>query len=229
MLKVLNLYAGIGGNRKLWSDVDVTAVELDASVAAVYQRLYPNDTVIVGDAKEYLLQHYNEFDFIWASPPCQTHSRMRQFTNVKAGRCKPVYPDYGLYEMITLLQQNRHKPWVVENVKPYYNPLIKPDFSLGRHYFWSNVHVPYKTFPLECVIGTTQVKQKLAEEYAIDIDFADKINKRTALKNCLTPKIGAYILDCVQRARCNTRVDCTATTDRYTQTSFINSLGEMQC
>jgi len=27
--KVLNLYAGIGGNRKLWTDVDVTAVEWD--------------------------------------------------------------------------------------------------------------------------------------------------------------------------------------------------------
>ena len=28
-MKVLNLYCGIGGNRKLWEDVEVTAVELD--------------------------------------------------------------------------------------------------------------------------------------------------------------------------------------------------------
>lgn len=27
MIKVLNLYAGIGGNRKLWEGVEVTAVE----------------------------------------------------------------------------------------------------------------------------------------------------------------------------------------------------------
>ena len=27
-MKILNLYAGIGGNRKLWGDVDVVAVEI---------------------------------------------------------------------------------------------------------------------------------------------------------------------------------------------------------
>jgi DNA (cytosine-5)-methyltransferase 1 len=62
--KVLNLYAGIGGNRKLWDDVDVTAVEWDEDKAEVYRDHFPNDTVVVTDAHEYLKEHYNEFDFI---------------------------------------------------------------------------------------------------------------------------------------------------------------------
>ena len=69
-MKILNLYAGIGGNRKLWGDEhDITAVELMPEIAKIYKELYPNDTVIVGDAHEYLRLHFREFDFIWASPP----------------------------------------------------------------------------------------------------------------------------------------------------------------
>ena len=47
-MKVCNLYCGIGGNRKLWQDVEVTAVEQDKDIAAVYQSFFPDDTVIVG-------------------------------------------------------------------------------------------------------------------------------------------------------------------------------------
>jgi len=99
-LKVLNLYAGIGGNRKLWEDVDVTAVELDPQIAKIYQDYFPNDKVIVGDAHQYLLDHYKEFDFIWASPPCPSHSKTR-FANQKQN--KPIYPDMKLYQEILFL------------------------------------------------------------------------------------------------------------------------------
>lgn len=72
-MKVLNLYCGIGGNRRQWENVEVTAVEHNESIAAIYKDLFPNDIVIVADAHQYLLDHYSEFDFIWASPPCPTH------------------------------------------------------------------------------------------------------------------------------------------------------------
>ena len=49
-LKVLNLYAGIGGNRRLWGGCEVTAVEYSPEIAQVYGQLYPQDTVVVGDA-----------------------------------------------------------------------------------------------------------------------------------------------------------------------------------
>jgi DNA (cytosine-5)-methyltransferase 1 len=76
-MKVLNLYSGIGGNRKLWQDVEVTAVEHNPDIARIYKDFFPKDTVIVGDAHEWLLKHYSEFDFIWTSPPCPTHSQFR--------------------------------------------------------------------------------------------------------------------------------------------------------
>ena len=56
-MKILNLYAGIGGNRKLWGEKHkITAVEYDENIAAIYKDLYPNDNVIVADAHDYLLQ-----------------------------------------------------------------------------------------------------------------------------------------------------------------------------
>ena len=68
-LKILNLYCGIGGNRKLWGDHKVTAIEINEDRAKIYQDFFPNDNVVVGDAHQYLLDHYKEFDFIWSSPP----------------------------------------------------------------------------------------------------------------------------------------------------------------
>lgn len=147
-MKVLNLYAGIGGNRKLWQDVEVTAVEFNADIAKVYQDFFPNDKVIIGDAHEYLLKHYAEFDFVWASPPCQTHSRVN-YSN--GGRWKVKYPDMRLYQEIILLQTWFNGMYCVENVISYYKPLIKPQKS-GRHYFWANFRIPNIDYGVQ--IGT---------------------------------------------------------------------------
>lgn len=49
-MRVLNAYAGIGGNRHLWpDDWAVTAVEIDDRIAAEYARRYPQDRVLVED------------------------------------------------------------------------------------------------------------------------------------------------------------------------------------
>ena len=142
-MKILNLYAGIGGNRKLWGDEhEVVAVENDEDIAKMYQDLYPQDTVIVADAHKYLLDLIGEnlFDFIWSSPPCPTHSRM-VFLLKEKDTYKPKYPDMRLYEEIILLKTFFNGSWVVENVKSYYDPLIEPQVS-GGHYFWSNFTIP---------------------------------------------------------------------------------------
>jgi DNA (cytosine-5)-methyltransferase 1 len=100
--KILNLYACLGGNRYKWDEVaeiEVTAVELDPELAKLYQERFPNDKVIIADAHQYLLDHYKEFDFIWTSPPCPTHSRLVN-TNKNRDNVTNKYPDMKLYEEI---------------------------------------------------------------------------------------------------------------------------------
>ena len=144
--KILNLYACLGGNRYKWDEVadnlEVTAVELDADLAKLYQERFPNDIVIVADAHQYLLDHYKEFDFIWSSPPCPSHSRAR-FWGCKNGdkTTKPVFADFRLYEEIMFLQHYFKGKYTVENVIPYYDPMIVAK-KRGRHLYWTNFNLP---------------------------------------------------------------------------------------
>jgi DNA (cytosine-5)-methyltransferase 1 len=137
-MKVLNLYSCLGGNRLLWDNCEVTAVELDPEAARLYQERFPNDTVIVADAHQYLLDHYKEFDFIWSSPPCPTHSRARF---ARRETTSAAYPDMKLYEEILFLDKWFNGKYVVENVIPYYTPLI-PAKKRGRHLYWTNFNLP---------------------------------------------------------------------------------------
>lgn len=142
-IKVLNLYACLGGNRYKWdevADIEVTAVELDPELARLYQKRFPNDTVIIADAHQYLLDHYKEFDFIWSSPPCPTHSKAR-YWGVGANGKNPVYPDFALYQEIVFLKNHFKGFFCVENVTPYYKPLI-PAIKRGRHLYWTNFSLP---------------------------------------------------------------------------------------
>jgi len=139
-MKVLNLYACLGGNRYKWTDCEVTAVELDPEAARLYQERFPNDTVIVADAHQYLLDHFKEFDFIWSSPPCPSHSRVRM-SQKNRDTFENQYPDLKLYEEILLLQHQFNGKYVVENVIPYYEPLI-PAQKRGRHLYWSDFVIP---------------------------------------------------------------------------------------
>lgn len=195
MIKVLNLYAGIGGNRKLWTNVDVTAVELNPDIAKIYQDFFPDDKVIVTDAHQYLLEHYNEFDFIWSSPPCPTHSRINFLHNVKGLKTK--YPDMKLYEEIIMLQTFYRGKYVIENVKSYYNPLIEPQIC-DRHYFWANFNIQNKDFgkKVRNDKGMT-LEVKMQERNIFVKDFHGyAADKRTLLNNCIEPELGLYILNC---------------------------------
>ena len=138
-MRILNLYACLGGNRYKWGDDhNITAVEWDEDLAKLYKERFPNDKVIVSDAHQYLLDHYKEFDFIWSSPPCPTHSRARF---ARRESTKPKYPDMKLYEEILFLQKWFKGKYVVENVIPYYEPLI-PAKKRGRHLYWTNFNLP---------------------------------------------------------------------------------------
>ena len=196
-MKILNLYAGIGGNRKLWTpngdEHEVTAVENNPEIAKIYQDFFPNDKVIVADAHQFLLEHYKEFDFIWSSPPCPTHSVMNFLHNEQSDKgIKMRFPDMKLYEEIIFLKHWFKGNWVIENVISYYDPLIKP-YKCGTHYFWSNFYIDkLKTINRGIKEDIKFVEKKLG----FNLDKYKGINKRKILNNCVEPKTGLHILNC---------------------------------
>jgi DNA (cytosine-5)-methyltransferase 1 len=200
-IDILNLYAGIGGNRKLWGDQpNVTAVEYNDEIAKAYQDHFPDDTVVVDDAHDYLLNHFDEFDFIWTSPPCPTHSKMRKNLSVNTG-ADPVYPDMKLYAEILLLQGYFEGEYVVENVDPWYDPLIEPQKS-GRHIFWSSFDIPNLEAREEIKnIIDNHDADKQAKELGYDPDklseysFPSDYPRDKVINNMVHPEVGKAILE----------------------------------
>lgn len=206
-MKILNLYAGVGGNRMLWgNEHEITAVEFNQSVADCYKALYPNDTVIVADAHQYLLEHYHEFDFIWASPPCQSHSKVRQvvaqayYDNLTNNNfTKPIYPDMKLWQEIIFLQYHAKCNWVIENVNPYYKPFLQPSFKLGKHLYWSNKFI--LSPKLEGYRGHCLTNQEIEKLKNIDLSCFkfDGIDKRQVLRNMVEPEDGLIVFNLINK------------------------------
>lgn len=201
-MRVLNLYSGVGGNRKLWTNCEVVAVERNAKIACLYKKLYPEDEVIIGDAHDYLLEYHSEFDFIWSSPPCQTHSKMMKFTRHKLKR----YPDMRLYEEILYLQSFNVGPWIVENVVPYYDPLVEPSSRVGRHLFWSNFDFEAVDIPrpdnfinLANVAGKKSLQDWLGIHYDENIYYEGNHCPAQILRNCVHPELGLQIFNEMKR------------------------------
>ena len=187
-MKVLNLYAGIGGNRRLWEDVEVTAIEKNPEIAKAYQTFFPNDKLIVTDAHQYLEKNFGDFDFIWSSPPCPSHSRVR-----KCFKKKPIYPNMELYEEILFLKHYYKGKYCVENVMPYYKPLI-PGKQLDRHLFWTNYPLNEQRFRIE-----RKHNMNLEEfERTLNVNVREMINHdklKTVYRNCVDSQIGKFCLD----------------------------------
>ena len=190
-MKVLNLYAGIGGNRKLWEDVEVTAVELDPAIAKIYQDYFSDDKVIVADAHQYLLDHYKEYDFIWSSPPCPTHSRFNNINTKSRG-----YADMELWQEIILLKSWFKGKYCVENVITYYEPLIAPQES-DNHFYWANFKIIF--YP-----KTTRYIRRQHHNEAVDkigFELNGNLDKRfikQVINNCVQPEVGLMILNCAR-------------------------------
>ena len=213
-MKILILYAGIGGESKVCdrNENNITAIEINPEIAKIRQDFFPEDKVIVCDAHKYLLEHYKEFDFIWSSPPCPTHSQLRKGLSMNAG-AKAVYPDMKLYEEIIFLWGYFKGKWVVENVISWYNPLIKP-FEVGRHYFWSNFIISNKKitdgkFSITGGVNKEQGNEqvlRLQKEFDVDLSSYsnDERYKRTLLRNMVNPKLGLHIFNCAFKEKQHT-------------------------
>jgi DNA (cytosine-5)-methyltransferase 1 len=160
----------------------------------MYQERFPNDKVIVADAHQFLLDHYKEFDFIWSSPPCPTHSKMMKATKHDLS----FYPDMKLYEEIIFLTHFFEGKFIVENVKSYYSPLIEPQ-EKNRHYYWANFKIP--EINLKPMKNFSRAKRsEVAEWLGFDYsgkNFYIKENNDPAqvLRNCIHPLEGKVILE----------------------------------
>jgi hypothetical protein len=182
-VKVLNAYAGIGGNRHLWP----------ARVAAEYARRYPRDTVLVEDAHAFVLERSREFDAVWTSPPCPTHSKLAR--TVAARYNRPLEPDPRLWAEIAHLRDEGGR-YVVENVHVYYEPPVAPDVVTQRHWYWVNATPLYLTPP----VGTKGILKpdRAAGEYAAVYGLPPIANGvlrdgRKAMKNAVVPLEGLEI------------------------------------
>ena len=206
-MKILNLYCGIGGNRAGWSlskEDKVIAVEINPLIAQIYKEKYPEDEVVICDAHQYLIDHFREFDFIWSSPPCPTHSKVRKSLAIKHDKDgneyeqnKPVYPNMMLYEEIILLDNYFDGFYCVENVIPFYEPLIKAQ-QLGRHLFWSNVKFNEKIYFKPR--GNFDNTEELAKYLGYDITNWQGVDKKLLLRNCCEADISEYIFEEVKKA-----------------------------
>tara|TARA_R110002020_G_scaffold94872_1_gene227924 strand:- start:455 stop:1123 length:669 start_codon:yes stop_codon:yes gene_type:complete len=198
-MKILNLYACLGGNRYKWNevknDIEVTAVELDPECARLYQERFPNDKVIVADAHQYLLDHYKEFDFIWSSPPCPTHSRL---VHTNKHKTKTQYPDMKLYQEILFLKHIYSGRYCVENVIPYYEPLIHAK-KRGRHLYWTNFNLPNnlnERSDIKGIIGKTNDIKKLSEFHNYDFyKYKGKQSTAKIAKNLVDYEAGKTIFE----------------------------------
>jgi len=201
-MKILNLYACLGGNRYKWdevTDIEVTAVEWDEELAKLYQERFPNDKVIVADAHQYLLDHYKEFDFIWSSPPCPSHSRARFWNSSNYDtKTKPIYPDMKLYQEILFLQHYFKGKYVVENVIPYYQPLIESK-KRGRHLYWTNFNLPNDLKDRRFAISQTKNElQELCKFHKIDLSIYNGTQSKVKIgRNLVDYEAGKTILETV--------------------------------
>lgn len=197
-MRVLNLYAGIGGNRAKWRGHNVTAVEKNERIAAIYERLYPDDRVVVADAHEFLQGNVGDFDFVWSSPPCQSHSRMARATRHK----RPRFVDLRLYEEVMFLREFGPHYWAVENVRPFYEPLIKPTFSVGRHCFWAShdcvvedVKRPPNFINMANLAGRSALQDWLGIHFDEVVYYEGNHCPAQVLRNAVHPNIGRDVLE----------------------------------
>jgi len=202
-MKILNLYAGLGGNRSLWSRThEITAVENDGSIVKLYKKRFPHDKVLFESVNEFLMKKdVNEFDFIWASPPCSTHSQMQKFNKKKM----PIPRMDEIYGLIIWLEKNYEGKFAVENVQPWYKTPIQPTARIDRHIFWANFKIIKKRFrekrKMHGTLSKSHImrdsKDKLIKDFMLeDIkhDLLKLARNERFIRNCVDPRIGAYIL-----------------------------------
>ena len=209
-MKILNLFAGIGGNRTLWGNKhEITAIEYNEIIANIYEKRFPDDNLIVCDAYEYFIDNFHNFDILWASPPCTSHTIL---TGVNVGNrynnknVKLKIPDLRLYSLILFCKHYFRGNYIIENVKGYYKPLISPTTKIGRHWIWSNIEIPKTKQEKSEHVSREDYNEKIEDALIIkgiskeiynDLLKLDIMTRKQIINNCIVPEEGKHILDCL--------------------------------
>ncbi len=111
----------------------------------------------------------------------------------------------ALYQEIIFVRNFFKGKWLIENVKPYYEPLINPSIILGRHYFWSNfiisqfnIQSPKEFIDSTSTKGAEMLKEWLGINYEGNLYYEGNHCPGQVLRNCVHPEMGLHILDCAR-------------------------------
>lgn len=142
-LKMLDLYCGGGGAGYGYEQAGFNVTGVDIKPQPKYQGKF-----IQADAIDYLKAHFQEYDVVHASPPCQAYS-MASMQFRKAGK---AYVD--LIEVTRRELIKTGKPYIIENVSgsPLKNPIELCGLMFGmrtyRHrLFESNIEIKTPPHP----------------------------------------------------------------------------------
>lgn len=87
---------------------------------------------------------------------------------------------------------------MVENVIPYYKPLMASTAIVQRHCFWSNKPIAANDNFKRYNIKDAKISE-LQEAYGFDLSKYRGINKVQVLKNCVAPEVGQYVFGQVMK------------------------------
>ena len=118
-MKLLELFSGTGSVGKVARDLGYSVISLGLKNANI------NTDSLRWDYKELAV---NDFDVIWASPPCTEHSRAKT-TGVR----KIEFATSIVLKTLEIIKYFRPKYWIIEN--PQSGLLKEQPFMRGSNYY----------------------------------------------------------------------------------------------